>query len=364
MKQITYLWLLILCSISMSSKAQVVLKGIVYNAETKMPIESANVYISNSTKGTITNNKGYFNLTTNAVGRSELVVSFVGYETQTISITQDAKYLEVLLNPKYEDLQAVVVTQYEKNGWKKWGKLFLKSFIGTTQFSKGCKLLNKEVIKFHYSKKRNILTVRANGRLNIENKSLGYILKYDLVKFEIDFDNQSTLIQGYPWFEEMQSEKKSDQIKWLNNRDEAYYGSMMQFMRSIYFDKIERERFEVRRIITLPNNSHQLINKLIPRDSLIFKVDSVSIGLNFKDYLQVTYTLKEPPSGYPIPNNGKMGYLPMPQTSQLTLNDNVIKIYSNGAYYDGTNLVSSGYWGWSEKMANLLPLDFEPSNNP
>ena len=118
MKQITYLWLLILCSISMSSKAQVVLKGIVYNAETKMPIESANVYISNSTKGTITNNKGYFNLTTNAVGRSELVVSFVGYETQTISITQDAKYLEVLLNPKYEDLQAVVVTQYEKNGWR------------------------------------------------------------------------------------------------------------------------------------------------------------------------------------------------------------------------------------------------------
>ena len=59
-----------------------------------------------------------------------------------------------------------------------------------------------------------------------------------------------------------------------------------------------------------------------------------------------------------------MGFMRTPQTSQLSINDNFIKIFANGAYYDGTNLMSSGYWGWSEKMANLLPLDYEPSNLP
>jgi hypothetical protein len=345
----------------MMVNAQTFIKGIVYNAENHTPIESANVYVSNSTKGTITDNKGQFNLIGIPVGRSELVISYIGYETQTVYINHETKYLEIFLKPKYEDLQAVIVEPYEKNGWKKWGKMFLKNFIGTTQFSRGCKLLNTESLRFHYSKKRNLLTVRSDERLNIENKSLGYILKYDLSKFEYDFDNQTTLIEGHPWFEEMQSDKKSVQTKWIKNRDDAYFGSMMQFMRSLYFNKLEKDQFEIRRIVSLPNGSHMLVNKIVPRDSLVFKVDSVSVGFNFKDYLQVSYTLKEPPTGYPRPGNARMGYMPTPQTSQLVLNDNLIKIYANGAYYDGTYLMSSGYWGWSEKMANLLPLDFEPS---
>lgn len=351
-------------SLSLNSKAQIVLKGVVYNIESKAPIELANVYISNSTKGTITDNKGQFNLAGIPLGRSELIVSCIGFETQTIYINHNTIDLEVMLKPKYEDLQTVVVAPYEKDGWKKWGSLFLEHFIGTTQFSNNCKLLNKEAIKFHYSKKRNLLSVRADERLIIENKALGYILKYDLVKFEVDFDNQTFLIQGHPWFEEMQTDKKSEQNKWVRNRDEAYYGSMLQFMRSLYFDKLERDHFEIRRIVPLSLDHNILVQKLVPRDSLIFKVDSVSVGFQFNNYLQVTYTLKELPSAYPKNNYTRIGYIHNPQISQLTLNNNLVKIYANGAYYDGTNLISSGYWGWSEKMANLLPRDYEPAGTP
>ncbi len=353
---------LLLCIISISSNAQHNITGIVYNAESKSPIESANVYISNSTKGTITDKAGKFGLNGIPVGQSELVISSLGFETQSIIINNSTKEIEVILKPKYEDLQTVILEPFDKNGWKKWGRFFLDYFIGTTEHSFDCKILNTDAIKFHYSKKRNMLRVTAEERLIIENKSLGYILKYDLSRFEFDFDNHTFLIQGHPLFEEMYSDKKSEQNKWVKNRNDAYYGSMMQFMRSLYHNQLGRDQFEVRRIVALSPTSNMLVNKIVPRDSLIFKVDSVSVGLNFKDYLQVIYTLKSP-SPYYSKASSNMGMMRAPQTSQLTLNDNVIKIYENGAYYDGTNLVSAGYWSWSEKMANLLPLDFEPVAN-
>ncbi|MCW3087027.1 MAG: hypothetical protein JWQ78_413, partial [Sediminibacterium sp.] len=28
-------------------------------------------------------------------------------------------------------------------------------------------------------------------------------------------------------------------------------------------------------------------------------------------------------------------------------------------YYDAADLVHSGYWGWSENLGSLLPLDYE-----
>jgi len=357
------IWALLSSFLVNKIQAQKSISGKVINAEHNSPIELANVYISNSTRGTITDKNGQFILNGIPIGRSELVISCIGFETQTFYINQNTRQLEIILKPKYEDLQTVVVEPYDKNGWKKWGRLFLDYFIGTTQFSYDCKLINKDAIKFHFSKKRNLLRVTADERLIIENKSLGYNLKYDLVKFEYDFDNKTSLIQGHPWFEELTTDKKGEQIKWEKNRDEAYYGSMMQFMRSLYYDRLERDQFEVRRIVSSSNNSYFLVNKIVPRDSIIFKVDSVSVGLNFKEYLQVTYPLKDLPSSYPR-NNVRMGFMRTPQTSQLSINDNFIKIFANGAYYDGTNLMSSGYWGWSEKMANLLPLDYEPSNLP
>ncbi len=357
MKKALNFIVILCCILPIWGRAQHNIIGVVYNAESKAPIELANVYISNSTKGTITDKTGKFNLNGIPVGQSELVISCIGFETKSIIINNSTKEIEVLLNPKYEDLQTVTIEAFDKNGWKKWGKFFLDYFIGTTEYSHDCKILNTEAIKFHFSKKRNMLRVTADERLIIENKALGYILKYDLSRFEFDFDNHTYLVQGHPLFEEMMSDKKSDQNKWIKNRNNAYYGSMMQFMRSLYHDQLEKDRFEVRRIIASSPSTNFLVNKIVPRDSLIFKVDSVSVGLNFRDQLQVIYSLKEPSPYYSRYNNAYRA----PQTSQLTLNDNVIKIYENGSYYDGTNLVSAGYWAWSEKMSNLLPLDFEPN---
>lgn len=395
---------------SLTGFAQVDLGGKVLSSDNKIPVASANVYISNSSVGTVTDEKGQFVIRNFPAGRYDLVVSCIGYETQviTLSSSQLPPVLTILLKPKINELQEVIVEPYEKNGWEKWGSFFMENFIGTSAFSRDCKLLNKEVIKFRFSKKNNTLKAIANDRLVIENRALGYVLKYDLTRFEYDFGTRIFLYQGYPLFEEMETKRKGLQKRWAENREDAYYGSVMHFMRSLFRNKLVEQDFEVRKLIKLPDaekkrvralyraqavnaaingtvmvdgqlpglrrdsaayyrkvmnepeSMNVLINTVLTGDSIAYALDSATVGLEFNDYLQVVYTKKKTPPEYQ-----KM--LPRGVTSILLTSElfrtspNPIMVLASGNYFEGTDLITSGYWAWSEKIANLLPNEYWPS---
>jgi hypothetical protein len=42
------------------------------------------------------------------------------------------------------------------------------------------------------------------------------------------------------------------------------------------------------------------------------------------------------------------------------INHKPVLITANGMYFEGTDLLFSGFWAWSEKMATMLPFDFKP----
>ena len=162
------------------------------------------------------------------------------------------------------------------------------------------------------------------------------------------------------------------QKRWEKRRDEAYYGSIMHFMRSVYRNKISEEGFEVRTLKKIPNkekervklayssNMHKVkssngimtithINKdtadyydrilkqgdyidilaknLLVGDSIAYAVDSTTAGLEFKDYLLVIYVNKVAPSEYrqQFPDNSAA------MMSQITLTTgNPVEIEANG----------------------------------
>lgn len=391
--------------------AQTDLAGKVLSSDNKAPVASANVYISNSSVGTVTDEKGQFIIRNFPAGRYDLVISCIGYETQviTLSSAQLPPLLTIFLKPKINELQEVIVEPYEKNGWEKWGSFFMENFIGTSAFSRDCKLLNKEVIKFRFSKKNNTLKAIANDRLVIENRALGYVLKYDMTRFEYDFGTRIFLYQGYPLFEEMETKRKGLQKRWAENREDAYYGSVMHFMRSLFRNKLIEQHFEVRKLIKLPDaekkrvralyrtqavnaaingtlmadgqlpglrrdsaayyrkvmnepeSMNVLINKILTGDSIAYALDSATVGLEFNDYLQVVYTQKKTPPEYQkmLPR----GVTSIPITSELfRTSPNSIMVLASGNYFEGTDLITSGYWAWSEKIANLLPNEYWPSS--
>jgi hypothetical protein len=174
------------------------LKGRIIASDTRKPVVSANVFLSNTSIGTTTNENGEFILQHFPAGRYDMVVSFIGYESYTISVQSNKlpDNLDIVIKPKINELQEVILEPYEKNGWEKWGTFFLENFIGTSQLARDCKLLNKDVLKFRMNRKTNTLRVSADDRLQIENRALGYNLKYDLVSFEFNFGSRVLVYQG------------------------------------------------------------------------------------------------------------------------------------------------------------------------
>jgi hypothetical protein len=112
-------------------------------------------------------------------------------------------------------------------------------------------LQNKDVLVFDFDRNTNRLRVTAGEPLLIENRALGYLLTYDLTKFEYDTLNHAFIYGGFPFFKELEPRNAAVQARWLKNREEAYKGSMLHFMRSLYAGDLGNAGFEVRRKMVL-----------------------------------------------------------------------------------------------------------------
>lgn len=396
-------------------QAQLTLSGTVVSADTHFPVVSANVYLNNSTVGTITNENGQFALLRFPNGRFDLVVSCIGYETYHITLqsNQLPEKISVLLKPTTRELQEVIVEAYDKNGWRKWGKTFMDNFMGTSANVRDCKLVNPGDVHFRYSEKRQMLIATGADLLIIENKALGYILKYNLTRFEYRTASQEFFINGYALFENMTPRNAKQEANWVQNRKDAYYGSMMHFMRSLFQNKIKEQKFEVKQILQLTNAQYMYFRKryayylnnkdklvtpfaendpndpinqdLIPKDSigiytavfntqknqrivvdslltgddLAYRIDSVTMGLYFTGRLQIVCTDKENPREFRPYLPRDLAFRPALSEAYL-VNRKPLAVLGNGSFFDGGDLMIAGFWAWSEKMCNKLPYDYWP----
>ena len=44
----------------------------------------------------------------------------------------------------------------------------------------------------------------------------------------------------------------------------------------------------------------------------------------------------------------------------LLINGRPVEVLANGSYFNPEDLLSSGWWGWWEKMGTMLPFDYQP----
>ena len=95
---------------------------------------------------------------------------------------------------------------------------------------------------------------------------------------------------------------------------------------------------------------------LLPGDSIAYAIDSTLAGMEFNNYLLVIYSKGEAPVEY-------SQQFPKSSTAMMSeiqlINHRPVEIQANGSYYYPTDLFSSGYWAWSEKIATMLPFDYE-----
>ncbi|MEO8404815.1 MAG: carboxypeptidase-like regulatory domain-containing protein [Chitinophagaceae bacterium] len=357
MKPATYLLLPLFICFSVLAQAQITISGKVVDSISREPLQGASVFAQNTTQGTITNKDGEFSLTLKS-GGYELILSFTGYQTQQFQIT-DNKSQQLTISMMKEDktLGEVVIQSSNEvaDGWEKYGDFFLNNFIGNTPFSKKCAIQNKDVVKFFYYRRSDKLKVLATEPIVISNDALGYDLRYQLDSFVYYYKTDVSLYRGTCFFSEKEG-SGPQQLAWKTNRKKAYFGSKMQFMRSLYDSTVTKDGFNIS--LLDENDTHKFNKMAVPLAPEYYGVvDSLfQVELYYPTKFSVTYLKAVPEDDYL-----RQHKLPLNVGVQVSYIEllNPIAIKQNGYFFEQKDWINEGYWSW-KNLADMLPFDYMP----
>lgn len=229
-----------------------------------VPLEGAAVYLNNTSIGTTTNEDGEFELTLKE-GTYDLIASFLGFETVQFSLDTETinQSITFKLTPKANMLNEVIVSNRRNKISPEDRTYFLsqfkRSFLGRTNLSFECKIVNEDVIDFDYNKLSGVLEAYASEPIIIDHKGLGYRIYYDLVHFELEPKRVTFL--GYTRYENLKGSKRKKR-KWKKKRRVAYNGSLTHFLQSVMNNTVKQEGFVVDHFKRIPNPAR-------PSDSMI-----------------------------------------------------------------------------------------------
>ncbi len=365
------------------------IKGTVTDAITKQPLSGAVVFINYSSKASISDSAGNFIINDVTEKYCDLIVHKQGYENIEYRFSYQA-------NPKnihFLAIQQIIDSSFNQSNdliemnLQKWSSFFMQNFVGLSLNANQCVLTNPKALRFYYDSVSESFAANATEPLLIFNEGLGYMMNFVLDEFIIKSKGESYL-RGYVWYKNLSSKNPEVLKKWQQRRIDAYNGSALHFMRSLYQNKIVDDGFEVREVIKLydddplyssafnKKNIKTGIERIKTSDDKIidknyvewveknklsadyfFKYDSSNqyFYLNTNHVLQITYKKGVEDYAYTVRNNTD-GSFPI---SYIAVNndEHKIRVENNGAYYDIWDLIKDGYWRWL-KLADQLPIDF------
>jgi hypothetical protein len=346
-------------------------KGLLLDKLTNQPIVGASVFINASGIGTISGSDGRFDLSKfiqAQFGHPILTIAAMGYETATYNFANAKGSVVIYMNPLVRELETVTVNAAIKNGWEKYGRDFIESFLSYSEFSKLCIIENPEVLKFYYEANQNVLKVIARKPLIIQNKALGYKITYWLESFEHNFSTRILSYSGLTYYEDLirPNKRKSQAARWILNREAAYEGSVMHFVRSVHDGTLASSGFIVRRLDKVEGNRKGRYSNVVDPKILVEADFSDTIEnkkiIQFPKYLYVLFNKELEELPYLIKLQPFKKPIPAPQTSIVQLvGTNAVEIFANGHLEPAIAFFLDGYWSY-EKLDKLLPLDYKVKN--
>ena len=316
-----------------------VITGTIYDNLTKNPLEGASVYLDGTTIGAVTNSLGQYRLEIETGINAPIVISFIGYKTKIFRITEMDRLKEIYLEESPNQLDEVLI-EADNWSWEKKLRIFRSEFLGKTMSSKYCRITNEKDISLIYKPSTNTLIAFSDKPLIIKNRYLGYTINYNLVDFEIEFKTSlqglrytyKVFSSGTSFFVELHKKpKKKNNI----NREKAYHGSLIHFMRSLY----DRQ---------LSENNFSIYYKSLPIHPYKYFKFNTENGL-----IKIEMMVK----------NLSVVYKHLQQSSiDFTANNNIFYIDKNGNHSPPNGLLFGGDFG-VKRISNMLPLNYTPIIN-
>ncbi len=305
-----------------------IVKGYVYDGVTKKPLSSVALYFNNTTIGTITNDNGYFEIKEPDI-HTELVVRYLGYSDKIISNIKKDNLLNIYMIEESDELDEVVVEYKDPLPRELRLSMFRRGFLGDVR-NKKCKILNENDLSLRYNMRKKTLLAKSKKPILVENKTLGYKLEFSLIDYLSEYKSFGSKKISY--YGTTKFESISDKRKIIKNREKAYLGSILHFMRSIYKK-------------TLKDNKFGAVNNgtVVDLDTFIkVKIDKNKAYIQvIKDTLDIIY----------YKNNAK-------RQSKMIVTDKKFIIDKFGNHYSDPKIIFSGDMGM-QKTCDMLPLDYK-----
>jgi hypothetical protein len=367
-------------------------------------LPGAAVYLSGYQIATVANNDGRFSIPNLKPGNYDLLVQVIGFlpQNKNVIIFDKAVNVEIVLLENVTQLSEVVIKADPNR--QRYIDMFKHFFIGTSPNAKQCKILNPEVIQTDYDRSKRMLTVTATDFLVIENKALGYRIKYLLNYFENDEKTNVIFYAGHPHFEELEK-KESRWKKYAKPRATAYLGSSQHFFKALYHNTVKQEGFQINKIAKIPNKSRlpdEVIDANISRlsrtyygesklngvftdslrywrnmrsqpatlsvlnraevqvDTLVKKLFKDVKSMAYSDALYVIYTNERESVEYTNSSGHSINRpldIPNYQISVVYQLLSPASFYENGGIFDPRALLYEGFWAY-EKVADMVPMDY------
>jgi hypothetical protein len=367
------------------------MSGRVLDAQSKQPIHFANVFFANTSIGNITKEDGTFLFDGFPDGKYELTVTFVGYHNYQVATNfneLDSVNVEIFLYEMPIYLKEILV-QENITDWKRNFENFRRGFLGSTRNSRKCTIVNRKSLHLYYDSAARILFANAKDPIIIDNRALGYRIFFFLNKFEFHSAGELAYTSGIPKFELLEPKSPNEESRWEANRKEAFAGSIMNFIRALGKNQLQQNGFEVRRIFEVPDRAtRQQVSLADEETGLTDSVESLKYYLKLKSGREYVDSIAEPPlTGQEIFEKGSNSVITYKgslevvfrneleeqaynrqirknqrehQKSKIHFLEERVTIDNNGSYENARSIMVEGYWGWSERMADLLPYDYEP----
>ena len=349
-----YLFSLILfCLLQVSARAQQLydISGTVKNAKGET-MQAASVFIAGSEKAVATDGEGHFKFSNLTPGTYQLVVNMLGYapEKKNVILTDAPQAIDIALNVKQVMLDEVNVG--DKSQREKYVKTFTQSFMGESANAKYCRITNPELLEFSTAK--GVLKATTSDFLIIENNALGYRIKYLLKSFSHESARDITAYDGDYSFEQMTGTPEQQQ-KWNKKRQEAYEGSLMHYLRSLYAGRSREEGFLVYKILS---PIFPLVYESIPivAEQIIKRPEKNLITFRYDKRFYIVYDKKAAAKSDPKHAN-EVAVDNLDYYGSIFNTD--ARVDSRGALTNYDKLLIQGFWG-RKRVADQLPWEYMP----
>ena len=351
MRKFIFISTLLLFTFSLKAQQKFNISGTISNAKGEK-LEAATVFIAGSQSATVTDSKGYFQLPNTLPGSYQIIISLIGYTSVKRDITLRDQSVVIDTAMQEKAIMLDVVSIGDESQRAKHLKTFLKYFLRESENAKSCTLLNPEKIEF--STNKTDLKASSEEFLIIENKNLGYRMKYLLQTFTYNSARETTAYDGEAIFEDLKGNAQQQEI-WLKNRKAAYEGSLMHYLRSMYSNKARQEGF-----ITYAIQNFDFPLRIAPNpvgtEQLVKHPDSTFMEFKYKRRLYTIYDKKKAAEEDKLSTRPSIEITMDKTGSVLMLHS---EIDSRGSYATSKPLLIQGFWG-RKRIADQLPLEYQP----